>query len=338
MEDARFGRLRRVVAGMPGAQRAREALVGSVGSWLYRRSTLSWLFDPELARQLPPSYRVFARYCAAQRWDPVGAETILRSLIALSRVRRRTDGVVPFHVSEWTVFLDLRDPRFLRVPNELTDAHLVLRRWLRPGDTFIDVGANHGSFSIAAAALVGCDGQIIAFEPQPGLAALVQRSLACRPGKFEVHPVACGDRSGTVQLHVPRATSGAAGVFEAYSAVPVHRTMTVPVRRLDDLLDARPLGGRSFVKLDVEGSEAAALRGAERLLRSAKPAILLELNDRAMRAAGMTLEALRQLLLDAGYDRFARPGEPRSARPLVGARLDPAQGDVVVLPAHRAWS
>jgi FkbM family methyltransferase len=327
-----LGGVERVVANVPGAQLAREALVGSVGSWLYRRPTLSWLSEPALARQLPSAHRLFARYCAAQRGDPIGAETFLRVLIALSRLRRRDSGIAPLCLSETKVFLDLWDPRFLRVPTELADARGVLRNFLRPGDTFVDVGANHGSFSIAASSLVGRDGLVIALEPQPRLAGLVQRSLACGPASFEVHQVACGDRNGAVDLHIPRATSGAAGVFGAYSAAPVHRTVTVPMRRLDDLLDGRALTGRTFVKLDVEGSEMAVLRGAERILRGTTPAVLLEINARAMRAAGTPPEGLRQLLLDLGYDRFATPREPCCERPLADAALDATEGDVIVLP------
>lgn len=150
MTDTAWGRLRRLVAFVPGARVAREVLVGSVGSWLYHGSTLAWLSDPGLVRQLPRSYRVFARYCAAQGVDPIGAELLLRGVIALSRLQREVSGTVALRVAEMTICLDLRDPRFLRVPGELIDARAVLRCWLRPGDTFVDAGANHGSFSVAA--------------------------------------------------------------------------------------------------------------------------------------------------------------------------------------------
>jgi hypothetical protein len=127
-------------------------------------------------------------------------------------------------------------------------------------------------------------------------------------------------------------------VFAAYSAAPVHRTTTVPLRRLDDLLHPRSCTERVFVKLDVEGSELALLRGAARLLREASPALLVEINPRAMSAAGTSPEALRRLLLDAGYDRLAIPSGPRQRLPLADVPFDATQGDVVVLHERGAWS
>src|SRR5271154_776919 len=142
------------------------------GSWLYRRASLSWLSDPALVRQVPWVDRLFARYCAGPGYQPIGAELLLRGIIALGPRKSSLDGIVPLQIGDVTVFLDLLDPRFLRIPLELTEARRVLRHFLRPGDTFIDAGANHGTFSIVAARLVGTEGLVISIEPQPRLAAL----------------------------------------------------------------------------------------------------------------------------------------------------------------------
>src|SRR5277367_2258602 len=125
------------------------------GSWLYRRATLSWLSDAALARQLPRPYRFFARCCPVLGNIPLGAELLLRAIIALEQRTSREDGIVPLRIGEVTAFLDLRDPRFLQVPRELAKFPRVLAQFLRPGDTFIDVGANHGAYSISAARLIG---------------------------------------------------------------------------------------------------------------------------------------------------------------------------------------
>jgi precorrin-6B methylase 2 len=67
-----------------------------------------------------------------------------------------------------TIFVDLLDPRFLQVIHEVrspdTDLQ-VLSRLLSEGDTFIDVGANHGSFSVVASSVIGAEGHVIAVEP-----------------------------------------------------------------------------------------------------------------------------------------------------------------------------
>ena len=323
-------RLRQTIAAIPGARFFHEVLFETPGSWLYRRPTLSWWSDPALVRQLPRLYRFFARYCAVQRYEPIGAEMLLRGIIALRRRLATDDGIIPLQVGDLTVFLDLQDPRFLRVPTELTGLPRVLRHFLRPGDTFIDVGANHGTFSIVAAGLVGHEGLVVSIEPQPRLAGLLRQSLAHGSARFEVHQIACGDRSEEVAFYIPSATSGSAGLFGRFSAISRHRTIKVAMRRMDDVIDWRCLPGRVFIKLDVEGSELAFLLGARQLIRATAPAMLIEVNPAAMRAAGTSKTTLVKTLVDMGYDRFVTLQELGRQRPLTDQIID---GDLILLPA-----
>jgi FkbM family methyltransferase len=305
----------------------------TVGSWLYERSTLAWLSNPALVRQLPRPYQLFARYCAARRYQPAGAEILLRGIIALERRRHSQDGIVPLVVGDVTVFLDLQDPRFLRIPPELSESSCVLRHFLQPGDTFIDTGANHGTFSIVASRLVGPEGLVVSIEPQPRLAGLLLRLLANGPAKFEIHQIACGNCSDNVPFYIPSATSGSAGLLSAYSARLLHKTIQVAIRRLDDVIDSRSLPGRTLIKLDVEGSELAVLLGARHLIQAIKPALLIEINPRTLRAAGTSKEALLGVLLNLGYDRFVTPLDIDFERTLSGEIPD---GDLVCLPASSA--
>ena len=151
-------RLRAAIADIPGARLLYESFRESPGSWLYQRPTVDWLSDPALASQLPRSYRFFARYCAAQRRDPIGAEMLLHGIMALSRGFADGHQIIPLQIGAMTVFLDPQDPRFLRVPTELVGLPNVLRHFLQPGDSFVDIGANHGTFSIVASGLVGSRG------------------------------------------------------------------------------------------------------------------------------------------------------------------------------------
>ncbi|MBP1774050.1 MAG: hypothetical protein H6Q86_56 [candidate division NC10 bacterium] len=75
-------RPRQTITALPGARFLHEGLFETPVSWLYRRPTLWWLSDPALVRQLPRLYRVFARYCAAQRYEPIGAEMLVHGIIA----------------------------------------------------------------------------------------------------------------------------------------------------------------------------------------------------------------------------------------------------------------
>jgi len=323
-------KLRAAIAEIPGARRVYETFFESPGSWLYRRPTLDWLSDPLLVRQLPRPYRFFAGYCASQRRNPIGAEMLLRWIIALSARFADDDQIVPLQIGAMTVFLDLQDPRFLRVPTELSGLPRVLRHFLKPGDAFIDVGANHGTFSIVASGLVGDEGRVIAIEPQPRLAGLLRRLLAQGPARFEVHQIACGDRSEQVEFYIPRATSGSAGRFGRFSAISRHRTIKVAMRRMDDAVDWRALPGKTFIKLDVEGSELAFLHGARQMIRATAPALLIEMNPAAMRAADTSKTKLVNALVDLGYDRFVTPNDLERQRPLTDQI---SEENIIVLPA-----
>lgn len=174
---------------------------------------------------------------------------------------------------------------------EYRPAREMLRRYVKPGDTVFDIGANWGLVTSRLADHVGPDGRVVAFEPNASLHADL-RSVAARRPNVDVHAIALSDEPGTLELHVPvsppRAVLRERAVHAmATVAPPSHRESTsydsvpVEVRRLDDLVDEGAVPGDvAFVKCDVEGHELAVLRGAERLLRRARPTILIEVEQR----------------------------------------------------------
>ena len=310
-------------------------LAGDAGlSELSQPPASEWLGDGALVSQLPRSYRMFARYCSALPGGPVGAESLLRFIIWLRRTVR-TGSAARLDIQGMPVFVDLSDPRFIAIPSELTvGLPRILQRFLRPGDTFVDVGANHGTFAITAAQLVGPDGLVVAIEPQARLADFIRRSLELYGARFIVHNVACGDATGTARLYVPRATSGSGGLASpSHSAVSRHQATTVPLVRLDDLLPPERLPGRVFLKLDVEGSEPGCLAGARDFLGSARPAILIEINPKALEAAGSSPAALTARLRESGYDRYLGGRDLDQEFALTGQIAD---FDLIAL--HHSWN
>ena len=138
------------------------------GDWLYRHRVVSWLYNESLKRQLPAPFRLFALYCSLQRhWRAriIGGERALKAAILLNRLLMLKD-YISLDSGNTKICLDLSNPRMLQVPNELLDANSdtqVLKSYLSVGDTFVDVGANHGSFSLTAAKLVGPSGLVVFF-------------------------------------------------------------------------------------------------------------------------------------------------------------------------------
>ena len=152
---------------------------------------------------------------------------------------------------------------------------------LDEGDTFVDVGANHGYYSLLAAARVGPRGRVAAFEPNPGVAGALREQVA-RNGferVVEVRECALVDHAaGSLPLYLsafpwndglsslvynPDAHGGDAGRPPA--AVPV------PASTFDAWAAERPGGRAALVKIDVEGAEEAVIRGMDRVLRTAPP-------------------------------------------------------------------
>jgi FkbM family methyltransferase len=181
----------------------------------------------------------------------------------------------------------------------------VLSQLLGEGDTFVDVGANHGAFSIVACQLVGSSGRVVAVEAQPRLAEAVRRSLAANAEcAHEVHQFAVSDCEGEIDLLIPTRSSGRSGVFPAHSARHAHHSVRVPMHRFDEVVDWRCFGESTVLKLDVEGSELAFLKGARRMLESLFPTLFMEINPASMRAARTDLRALTDLLSEIGYRRY----------------------------------
>ncbi len=174
-------------------------------------------------------------------------------------------------------------------------------RYLRPGDHVVDGGANIGLVSLLLSRWVGVDGRVIAFEPAPAAASLLRRNLELnRVTHVEVFEAALGGTECEMSLITDMDVSNQL-VLEAPAD---HLVATVAVVRLDDVLPGD--GSFALTKLDLEGGELAALRGAEALLEAGRlPLILLEALDPQLHRLGASRDELLDLLRDHGY-RFGR--------------------------------
>lgn len=169
---------------------------------------------------------------------------------------------------------------------------------LRPGDAFIDCGANDGLFTVAGSRAVGPSGLVVAFEPAPRLRANLERNLALNAlAQAAVLPHAVSDQPGEASFVV---TPGGGG-HSSFAPAIEGETITVPTVALDAVL---PLVGAkrvALVKMDVEGAEVAALRGAGTLLNEHRPLLFVEVEDAHLRRQRSSADELRQLLADHGY-------------------------------------
>jgi len=188
--------------------------------------------------------------------------------------------------------------------------------FVQPGSVVWDVGANVGLLSIAAARRSGAAGQVVAIEADMFLVGLLRRSAAQQPktaAAIQVIPAAAYDALGIASFHIAergRATNFLDGLTGSTQTGGVRETLNVVSVTLDWLLERSR--APDVLKIDVEGAEVGVLRGAEKLLATARPVLLLEANadSRAEATAILSRHGYRFYDWDApvGAQRVALAG------------------------------
>jgi FkbM family methyltransferase len=204
-----------------------------------------------------------------------------------------------------------RTPRLLGAlmrlkPNWQRETYVFLHT-IRRGDHVLDVGANLGEFTEVFARLVGPRGRVAAFEPVPPTCARLAHRLHPWP-QVVIHNVAVSDQAGEVLLNLPDQDSGQAslrphhqGSWAAATTVAQHRAQAIT---LDSWLGEAHWPCVDFIKLDIEGAELLALRGADHLVRKHQPLLFLEVWQDWLQDFGFSPRDLAEWLREHGYDRF----------------------------------
>lgn len=172
----------------------------------------------------------------------------------------------------------------------------ILSELLTPGMTVFDVGANIGVYTRFIAEHVGRSGHVVAFEPESRNIERLQMAMRDLPQVEVVHG-AVSDRSGTLQLYIADDLNVD---HHSYPSEDVRRCVEVPAFALDDFLAS---GARvDLIKMDIQGAEFSAVRGARRMLsENAAPTLLMEYWPYGLRAAGEDPRALLTELEALGY-------------------------------------
>ena len=215
--------------------------------------------------------------------------------------------------------------------NSLEQVHAGLfaaaHRWVSKNAVVWDVGANLGMFSFAAAIRAGKGGHVYAFEPDLETAGLMNKSLASSVADEAdvcIYPVAVGNREGEARFVVSGYRSAASALhgFGRFGKNRGDRERTVPIHTLDCL--AKSLLKPTVIKIDVEGAENLVLEGAQQLIQSCRPILLLETSDGDKGAR--TVELLRSW--DYVWGAYDGTGELSNDRP--------ALENIVAVPATSA--
>ena len=171
---------------------------------------------------------------------------------------------------------------------ELSTVRLI-RHLLKPGDHFVDAGANIGYLTLHAAQVVGTNGRVDAIEPEPGNFERLKNHLAQNGLEQQVnlHAGALSDHQGKVSLYHwpendPEHNHGCSSLYTDHSesAQCVH----VECQTLDAILDGKI---PRLIKMDVEGAEPMLVEGMFQTLLAPNPPIIIgEFNPTQARIAG----------------------------------------------------
>lgn len=192
----------------------------------------------------------------------------------------------------------------------------LLLHLLRSGDSFIDIGANIGSFTILAASIDGVS--CMAFEPVPRTFALLSRNVAFNQmvDRVELRQQGVSDAPGTLRF----TTSLDSMNYVLLDGVPAEQgAIAVDVVRLDDAAVPQPApAGRRILKIDVEGFEMPVLRGAAETLRDPSAlCVIMETNGSGERY-GVSDAELIACMADYGFQPFNYSPFTRTFEPAVG--------------------
>jgi len=140
----------------------------------------------------------------------------------------------------------------------------VMRKFLRQGDTFVDIGANIGYLSAVAAGIVGVTGRVYSFEPVPGPFSRL-RNVASLNQEYHitVNQCALGAEDGSAKIAVTNlANIGWNTIVPGFmSQDTIKESIDVPVLRFDNFVEKNSLKNISLIKIDTEGYEYPVLKG-----------------------------------------------------------------------------
>lgn len=188
----------------------------------------------------------------------------------------------------------------------------VIERLLDSGATFVDVGANLGIHTIAAARRVGATGRVVAIEPTPSLHRYLRESLELNGVTriVQVEPKAVVAQPGEVTLHCAE-NSGLNSIFPLADASST--SVVVPATTLDAILAAE--SRVDLIKLDVEGAELEAMAGAAKTMASHPHlALVVEYGPSHLRRTGIDPDTWFCTFLQGGREGFAIQPDGRCVR------------------------
>lgn len=250
--------------------------------------------DRSVYRLLPPRFRRYFFYRNVDLFVRMFPQTRYVVSVGKQKMPLGKSSITEAHV----YYDELYEPRISR----------FVSQFLKLGDCFLDVGANVGYFTTMAAALVGPQGRVISFEPNPEVRGVLEAQvLANGFTNVSIRPVGIGRATGRADLVL-----GEKGNHGSTSLAPKAEG-EIEIVSLDSEFDRSTIAGKILLKIDVEGLEPDVMIGAACLLAALRPgdAIIMEFSPNLMSAENTAfLRSEVEKLIASGADCFILDDDP----------------------------
>lgn len=178
-----------------------------------------------------------------------------------------------------------------------------VKKTLKQGEWVLDVGANIGYYTLIFASLVGAQGKVFAFEPEPSNFKILSKNTEINGYEnIVLENYAVSDKNGSTKLYLSKKSAGS---HKIYSSPSVSKeNVSVDLISLDSYFFKNHVNPDkiSFVKMDVEGSEYGVLKGMKSLLKKRDNLkLILEFDPRQIIEFGSTPKSLVNLLQQYGF-------------------------------------
>ena len=278
-----------------------------------------WSEDARTREILVPLVRAYIRYFPVRLGKPFVWTRIVEPYLAWHPRAFRARTLFGFHldgnsqdlIQQWIYYFGIWEPALTT----------WIRRRLRRGDTFVDVGANIGYYALLGSKTVGPSGRVVAIEASPSIAERLSGNVRSNgAGNVRtIHAAALGERS-IVRLYKGHdSNSGETTIVEAFASGFECEVQAFP---LHELLTDEELRSARLFKIDVEGAEYQVIAGLDSLEKLRPDAeLIIEVHPGYLAERGETLEALLALMTSAGYAIYVVEEEWWAPAYLAGARV-----------------
>lgn len=177
----------------------------------------------------------------------------------------------------------------------------LVKKEVKKGDIVLDIGANIGYYTLIFAKLVGKNGQVFAFEPDPTNFALLKKNIAINGYKnVTLVPKAVSRKTEGIKLYLCQTNKGDHRIYNSFDG---RQAIAIKAVSLDEYFKnyRRKI---DFIKMDIQGAEAKAIQGMINLLKNNQPKIIMEFWPIGLKRSGISPEKPLKLIKNLGYKLY----------------------------------